>query len=404
MNALLADNVPSYLSRNGSITALSYMNGVPISYSTAMGYLNSSSSLYKLPFGLNYRVSVASLVNAKATSSLVQILTVVDPDADAIVPFILNVRDTLQTQMGQAVSKSLNMKLYLFGGYSTQYDLQNALYAYVPLLIVSTVLVVLGIMAINFGSVVIPLRLAGTIFVSLAWSFGLTVLVYQPGPGQEAFKKLTPDALAPSSGLYWIIPIMAFSVLVGLALDYDIFLMTRVVEYRKQGWSDRASVCLAVEKTGNIITCAGLIMSISFAGLLIPQTVVLNQYGFILFIGVAIDTFIIRTLIVPAVFVLIDNSLRTALHLFQGSSSPTAPGAAAAVAGGTSSRWDLKTISVNVNWWPTIMPDVLLTPEEEDEALLAGFSDPALFLESRKNKGQIAAQDPPPANNEAIVV
>ena len=84
---------------------------------------------------------------------------------------------------------------------------------------------------------------------------------------------------------------MAFSVLVGLALDYDIFLMARVVEFRKLGWSDRAAICLAVEKTGNIITAAGLIMSISFAGLLIPQTVVLNQYGFILFIGVAIDTF-----------------------------------------------------------------------------------------------------------------
>ena len=186
---------------------------------------------------------------------------------------------------------------------------------------------------------------------------------------------------------------MAFSVLVGLALDYDVFLMTRVVEFRKEGWSDRASMCLAVEKTGNIITCAGLIMSISFAGLLIPQTVVLNQYGFILFIGVAIDTFIIRTIIVPAVFVLLDDSLRTVLLLCQGSSAPTAPGAAAAGAGGTpSSRWDIKVVSANVNWWPTIMPDVMLTPEEEEVALMAGYSSPALFLAARKQGQQ---PDPP---------
>ncbi len=70
---------------------------------------------------------------------------------------------------------------------------------------------------------------------------------------------------------------MSFSILVGLALDYDIFLMSRVVEYRHHGWSDAAAVALAVDKTAGIITAAGLIMAISFAGLLIPKTVVLNQ-------------------------------------------------------------------------------------------------------------------------------
>jgi uncharacterized membrane protein YdfJ with MMPL/SSD domain len=81
---------------------------------------------------------------------------------------------------------------------------------------------------------------------------------------------------------------MSFSILIGLALDYDIFLMSRMVEFRKMGWSDRAAICLAVEKSGSIITAAGVIMSVSFAGLLIPKTTVLNQYGFVLFMGVAI--------------------------------------------------------------------------------------------------------------------
>ena len=185
---------------------------------------------------------------------------------------------------------------------------------------------------------------------------------------------------------------MAFSVLVGLALDYDIFLMARVVEFRKLGWSDRAAICLAVEKTGNIITAAGLIMSISFAGLLIPQTVVLNQCGFILFIGVAIDTFIIRTLVVPAVFVLLDKSLQALIMVMmcQGISPPTAalPDADAEASSPTlpvidtvsdakSSRWDPKTIASNVNWWPTLMPAKVLSDQEEDEALLLGFSNPA---------------------------
>ena len=57
-------------------------------------------------------------------------------------------------------------------------------------------------------------------------------------------------------------------------------------EFRVLGWSDRAAACLSVEKTGGVITAAGLIMSVSFLGLLIPKTVVLNQYGFTLFVGV----------------------------------------------------------------------------------------------------------------------
>ena len=73
----------------------------------------------------------------------------------------------------------------------------------------------------------------------------------------------------------------SFSILIGLALDYDIFLMFRVVEFRKIGWSDRASVCLAVEKTGNIISIAGLIMSVSFAGMLLVRILTLSQVTFI---------------------------------------------------------------------------------------------------------------------------
>ena len=74
------------------------------------------------------------------------------------------------------------------------------------------------------------------------------------------------------------------------------------------GWSDRASVCLAIEKTADIITSAGVIMAISFAGLLIPKTTVLNQYGFSssISIGVVFDTFLIRTIVAPVIFAVVD--------------------------------------------------------------------------------------------------
>ncbi len=84
-------------------------------------------------------------------------------------------------------------------------------------------------------------------------------------------------------------------------------------------------------------------MSVSFAGLLIPKTVVLNQYGFSLFMGVAFDTFLVRTFLVPAVVT---------------------------VAGMGESQY---------NWWPGRMPPVVLAPAEEAAALWEGCNFPEQY-------------------------
>jgi RND superfamily putative drug exporter len=270
-------------------------------------------------------------MNARRSASLVRISTIVHPKSQEIVPFIDYVRAELENLNG-------GISAHLFGAYSSDYDVQNALYALTPYLYASTIVIVLLIVGASFQSVAIALRLAITIIMSLAWTYGLMTMVYQPGVTQTAFAVIGPS-LKHSTGVYWIIPIMSFSILVGLALDYDIFLMSRVLEFRREGWSDRAAICLAIEKTGGIITAAGVIMAVSFAGLLFPDTMALNQYGFSLCIGVTLDTFVVRTLLVPAVF--------TAFG-----SHPT------------------------VNWWPGKMNPPLLDDKAEEQALLAGYWHP----------------------------
>lgn len=66
---------------------------------------------------------------------------------------------------------------------------------------------------------------------------------------------------------------MTFPVVVGLGLDYDTFLLTRIMEYRMSGLSDRQSVLKGTVKTGGIITAAGIIMAIAFSGLLFSDQV-----------------------------------------------------------------------------------------------------------------------------------
>lgn len=369
IHKVLNSESPKYMNSD-TVTALSFFAGHDISFETSMSYFNASSPAYYSSEAGGYRLLAGGAINAAQSCSMIQIQTVVNPNSQAIVGFINSVRKLLTSYASSTTYNGTPVNAYLFGGYTTTLDVQNILYKLVPLMIGLTVGIVLLLVTLAFGSIAVSLRLAFTIFVSLAWTYGFMVgallcclshcisynsqsslattfsslaflsfvpccqvIVYQPGAGQRAFAKITPTLLT-SSGIYWIIPLMSFSILVGLALDYDIFLMSRVVEYRRLGWSDRAAMCLAVEKTGGIITAAGVIMSISFAGLLLPKTTVLNQYGFSLFMGVAIDTFVVRTVLVPAVVCLLGHS--------------------------------------ETNWWPAKMPPVILTPEEEFKALMAG--------------------------------
>ena len=93
---------------------------------------------------------------------------------------------------------------------------------------------------------------------------------------------------------------MAFSILVGLGLDYDLFLSLRIAEFRRLGFSNTASIRKGVYKTGSIITGAGLIMAIAFFGLTLSSTLTLIEFGFMLCFAVLFDTFLVRTIFLPA--------------------------------------------------------------------------------------------------------
>lgn len=75
---------------------------------------------------------------------------------------------------------------------------------------------------------------------------------------------------------------------------------TRVVEYRKLGWSNKAAIVKGVAKTGSVISFAGVIMAIAFIGLATSNVMLINQFGVLLALGVLLDTFVIRSMLSPA--------------------------------------------------------------------------------------------------------
>jgi uncharacterized membrane protein YdfJ with MMPL/SSD domain len=188
--------------------------------------------------------------------------------------------------------------VYVDGVAAVAHDAVSAVYASFAQVIGIAMAVVFGLLGLVFRSIVPPLRSIVSITFTLAVSFGMAVLVYQEG----FLARLHIGSLtAVDLELSWLVPVMSFSIIVGLALDYDIFLITRVSELRfLQGYSHESSIAAGLDGTGRIITSAGVIMAVSFGSLLASQSPALNQWAFVVTFSVLLDTFVVRTILVPA--------------------------------------------------------------------------------------------------------
>jgi RND superfamily putative drug exporter len=108
------------------------------------------------------------------------------------------------------------------------------------------------------------------------------------------------------ASFHWEIPIFCFALTIALALDYDLFIIIRIADYRFAGFTIQAAVIRAMHETGPVVTGAGLMMALSFGGNLLAESVALNQAGWILGVGVLVDTFVVRSLLVPALVSMAD--------------------------------------------------------------------------------------------------
>ncbi|GAA2356083.1 membrane protein [Catellatospora methionotrophica] len=155
-----------------------------------------------------------------------------------------------------------------------------------PLVLAVVLLVLIALLR----SVVGPLLLLLTVVISFAASLGAASLV---------FAALDIPALASS------VPLLAFLFLVALGVDYNIFLVSRAKEETTARGDTRVGMLRALSATGGVITSAGVLLAAVFAVLGVLPVIVLTQLGIIVGIGVLLDTLLVRTLVVPAIAVLL---------------------------------------------------------------------------------------------------
>ena len=145
-----------------------------------------------------------------------------------------------------------------------------------------------------FRSIVVPLKAVVMNLLSVGAAYGVLVLVFQKGYGNEllGFRK--------SPVIESWLPLFLFAILFGLSMDYHVFLLSRIKERYDETGDNAASVAYGLRKTASIITGAALIMVAVFGGMASGDLVTFQQVGFGLALAVILDATIIRMVLVPA--------------------------------------------------------------------------------------------------------
>jgi len=148
---------------------------------------------------------------------------------------------------------------------------------------------------VGFRSLFAAVKAIALNLLSVAASFGALVLVFQEGHGIRLFG--VPQG---TGSIFPIVPIVAFAIVFGLSMDYEVFLVARVLEARRSGMSELEAIPEGIARTAGLITSAAAIMIVVFAAFTFGHFLVIKMLGFTLAVAVFIDATIVRIVIGPA--------------------------------------------------------------------------------------------------------
>ena len=181
------------------------------------------------------------------------------------------------------------------GDTAANVDFTNAIYGNFALMLAAIALITFVLLARSFRSVALAAKAVVLNLVSLGASFGFIVLFWQQGHGSSAIY-----GIAATHAIRNWIPIIVFAFLFGISMDYEVFVLARMREEYDATGDTRRAIVGAVARTGRLITCAALILAISFASLSTVNDVAVEIPATGLAVGVILDAVIVRTMLVPA--------------------------------------------------------------------------------------------------------
>ena len=188
---------------------------------------------------------------------------------------------------------------YVSGSNAAFTDIGNQIFSHAPWFLLYIIGVTFLVLTMAFRSVVVAVKAALTTLVSALVGFGVLTLVVQLGHGIQV---IGLDRTGPIESF---VPPIAFAILFGLSMDYEVFLMSRIREEHVHGSPTVKAVKDGVAGVGRVIAAAALIMSCVFFSFLLAPDRVSKEFGLLLGVAILTDAFLMRLTLVPALLTLL---------------------------------------------------------------------------------------------------
>jgi putative drug exporter of the RND superfamily len=290
INTILESQMPSavksYITTMMNIPLTSSATVRDVPYSQAVGATSTGTAVTVanvIDYILNCGTGILS-DNGKYVNMMV--ITSEKPMSDNTMTFVRDIRNDFHGENGYDTTYSVLMnKTYVAGTSAVMEDVSNDVvgqFNYIKAVVIIALIVLLFLI---LGSYLTPIRSMLTIVASIMTTVGLTHFVFG--------NLLNIPVL-------WLVPIVLFVVLLGLGMDYDIFLTTRIRENKLRGMDNHDAIEDAVKKAGPVTSLCSLIMGGTFLTMLFTSSSMLQEFGFALGVGILIEGLLMVGFMVPA--------------------------------------------------------------------------------------------------------
>ncbi len=218
-----------------------------------------------------------------------------EPWKDETVELVENLRD----EVIPGALEGTKASSYVGGQTAGYIDLASKIAEKLPLMIAIVVALSFIVLLIAFRSLLVPIKAAAMNLISVAAAYGVVTAVFQLGWGIELI------GLDHAIPIVSFVPLLMFAILFGLSMDYEVFLLTQMKEHFKETGDARTAVIQGLANTGRVITSAAAIMVCVFTSFVLVEDPVVKEFGIGLAVAIAIDSTLVRCLLVPAVMVLL---------------------------------------------------------------------------------------------------
>ena len=194
----------------------------------------------------------------------------------------------------RAIDAPEGVKLHVGGTPAMEVESIEALLERLPWMAVYMVLATFLLMAVLFGSMILPVKAVLMNILGIGATLGFLTLVFVDGLGADVLGFTPGPLMSP-------VLVLIIAILYGLSTDYEVFLVSRMVEARNKGADTDQAIKYGTAHTGSIITAAALIMIVVAAAFALSEIVMMKYISYGLIISLALDATLIRLLLVPAI-------------------------------------------------------------------------------------------------------